>query len=339
MIGYLSLFFSLFIIDHVKLNNGLKLKCAFFVITLFSALRYGIGFDYFMYYDFIEQNVTNTNPIPCLLINIAHNTHYSLFYILSSIWVGLFYYLGMKKARCGFESVYFYVCFPTLFLASLSTVRQSMAFAVIFYLICCYNERLLKRILLLVVAFCCHSSSIAALPLLFPLKHLSKRRLWMFFIASFVCGQMVTTILLNLAYNNPLIVHLQQYLSEEAQGGGIMRVFIYLLTVLTLIYFDQLNRSGMKMFAIYVCIGGCLYALFGANVHLGERFCTFYFSAIMIYIFQLRKCIKLPRIYYVTLLVVIFTGFLYIANINSRQCYTSHKDSLYYPYETIFGNL
>lgn len=79
MLGYLLLFFSLFWIECKAKNYRTKMLLCFWVLSLFSGLRYGVGYDYFMYYEFIEDNFLDREPIPALFIYIAHNTHFSFF--------------------------------------------------------------------------------------------------------------------------------------------------------------------------------------------------------------------------------------------------------------------
>ena len=136
MAGYLLSFFLIFLVNYSNVSNANKLNISFFLITLFVGLRYGIGFDYFSYYQIIQDNNLETEPIPRMLIDVAHNTHFSVFFFITSLWTAGFFLAGLKKMNCYPESTLFYICFPPLLCASFGLVRQAMAYSVIFYLMC-----------------------------------------------------------------------------------------------------------------------------------------------------------------------------------------------------------
>ena len=82
MAGYFTFFLLIFLVNYSNVSNANKLNISFFLITLFVGLRYGIGFDYFSYYQIIQDNNLETEPIPRMLIDVAHNTHFFRFLFL-----------------------------------------------------------------------------------------------------------------------------------------------------------------------------------------------------------------------------------------------------------------
>lgn len=114
MAGYFTFFLLIFLVNYSNVSNANKLNISFFLITLFVGLRYGIGFDYFSYYQIIQDNNLETEPIPRMLIDVAHNTHFSVFFFITSLWTAGFFLAGLKKMNCYPESTLFYICFPPL---------------------------------------------------------------------------------------------------------------------------------------------------------------------------------------------------------------------------------
>lgn len=338
MLGYILLFLFVFLIGHSRCPNKQKLSFAFFVIFLFSGLRYGIGYDYFSYFQMIQDEETQTELIPDVMMDVARDTHFSVFFLLSSLWICLFYVAGLRKMNCSYECVVFFIGYPSLLMMSVSAIRQCMAFSVIFLLLCNKNPGLLKKLLYISVAFLCHQSSVIALLILFPLRRLGKRSLWICFVLSFILGEVVSKVLLSIDAGNPIITKFQHYLSEDMGGGGFLRLIIYILTFFSLLHYDKLKSRGYGDYVAYVCIGSSLYSLFTVNAHLAERFCTFFFAVIMIYIHDLRVLSRVPKAIYNLILIVIFIGYICIAHKTSQSGpWTRYKDSSYYPYETFIG--
>lgn len=338
MVGYFTFFVMLLVIDHSRISNNGKLVLSFILISLFSGLRYGIGYDYFSYYEIIQVGNINTELIPRIFIDIAHNTHFSIFFLLSALWTTCFFILGMRKQNCNFESVYFYVCFPTLLCASFGIVRQAMAYSVIFYLMCHPNYGRIRKMLFITLAFLCHQSSLIAIILLMPLERIGRKTLWVLFIGGVLSGEILVKQLATLNINIPLFEIFKLYISEHMGGGFFLRLLIYGLTIAILINYKKLYKKQMHIFVVYTCIGGALYATFSVNPHMAERFCTFFFSAILIFISSLRKSMKIPKVVFVFSLILIFGLYIYTGHVNSSKegQWAKYKRSLYYPYQTIF---
>lgn len=121
-------------------------------------------------------------------------------------------------------------------------------------------------------------------------------------------------------------------------GGSFLRFLIYALAIVTLVNYEKLCRKQLHIFAVYTCIGASLYASFSVNPHMAERFCTFFFSAILILIPHLRKCMRMPKPIFVFMLLFIFGFYIYTAHMSSSKegQWAKYKKSLYYPYQTIF---
>ena len=295
MIGYLIFFIFVFLIDNLKLPLEKKYISAFFVISVFSGIRYGIGYDYFYYYMMIiTPGLPSSEPIPQLFLDLARVTHYSVFYILSSIFINLFYIGGLYVRRVPFSAIFFYIGFPSLLFTSFGTIRQHMAFSVIFFLICLNRVNCLKKLLFISIAFMCHRSSIISLLLLLPYSRtLNKSSLTFLALISFFIGEVLTNFLLSIASDNPIISLFQLYLEESPSTGFYKKLIIYILVTIVIVKYQQLINNGIeKKFLNLTILGGILFSLFSVNSHVAERFCMFFFSSIMVYIINLLRVIK-----------------------------------------------
>ena len=158
MAGYFTFFLLIFLVNYSNVSNANKLNISFFLITLFVGLRYGIGFDYFSYYQIIQDNNLETELIPRMLIDVAHNTHFSVFFFYNFPLDGWLFPCRIKKMNCYPESTLFYICFPPLLCASFGLVRQAMAYSVIFYLMCHPDFKMKKENTIHSLGFLCHYS-------------------------------------------------------------------------------------------------------------------------------------------------------------------------------------
>ena len=343
MIGYLIFFIFVFLIDNLKLPLEKKYISAFVVISVFSGIRYGIGYDYFYYYMMIiTPGLPSSEPIPQLFLDLARVTHYSVFYILSSIFINFFYIIGLYAHRVPFSAIYFYIGFPSLLFTSFSTIRQHMAFSVIFFLICLNRPNLFKKILIICVAFMCHRSSIITLLLLLPYDRvLNKNSLAFLALISFFIGEVLTNFLLTIASDNPIISLFQFYLEDSPDTGFYKKLIIYILVVMIIIKYQQLINNGVeKKYLNLTILGGILFSLFSVNSHVAERFCMFFFSSIMVYLNNFLKVIKFPINIYKFLCVIMFAMSVYVAHELSSHVgpWRDYRKSIAYPYGTIFEN-
>ena len=90
MLYYIIFFLTLFLIEKSQLSYKNKMIIAGFWISIFSGLRYGVGYDYFMYYEFIEKMTIEREIIPMIFMEIAHYTHFSFFFLASSFFITFF---------------------------------------------------------------------------------------------------------------------------------------------------------------------------------------------------------------------------------------------------------
>lgn len=311
-----------------------------FWISLFSGLRYGIGYDYFMYYQFIDKLTIEREMIPMLFMEIAHYTHFSFFFIASSFFITFFFIFGFINRNLPYSTIYYYIGFPLFFFASFSIIRQCMAYAVIFYLMCNFTKYGLKqKIFLIFFAFLCHRSALIAVILLIPTNLFSKKILFIMFISSIIGTEFFIKKIMLMNTDVGLLMQLQGFIEAEYQGGNFKKLIVYTITVILLLLYNKIcKRKELENYVIWSIIGGCLYAIFSISGHIAERFCTFFFTSTLVLIIPLLKLLKTNKLIYITSCIILFSLSVYTGHKTSMEDgnWTSYRKSLYYPYMTIF---
>lgn len=341
MIGYILLFIAIFIVDRINAPLSKKYICAFWIISVFSGLRYGIGYDYFSYYQLMQNPENERELIPMFMLTLGREIHYSLFFLLSSLFINLFFLRGLFIAKCPFEAIYFYLGWPMLFVSTLSAVRQYMAIAVIFYLICLPNAKWRNKLFWIVIAFLCHKSSLISILLLFPVERIMNRKMmWLLFFFSLIIGELLVAYLLSITMNSLFIMKFLDFLAQEVEGGSFKRIMSYFIVVLILLNYNSLLERGIpNKYIAYCVIGGCLFALFSSQTQIAMRFCTFYQVSFMLIVIKLCKLRKFPLFMYKLLCVCLFIMSIYVGHNTSIETeqWAKYKPSSYYPYETVIG--
>ncbi|MCQ2217106.1 MAG: EpsG family protein [Paludibacteraceae bacterium] len=358
MLGYFLFFFALWVCSSLH-ESGKALKLIFIVVSVFSGLRYGIGYDYYTYLwcCFPESYGSERfEYIPRFMAEISQKTIPYLFFVMSSIFISYFYYIGIKNGGKNYIlEVMFYIGFPFLFLNQLGIVRQGMATSVVFLAIVLRYSKyegsrlLLFRILLIAIAFFCHKSAILSVLILLSWEEVSKKTLWKLFFSCLVLGVFITPYLesfipkeffddMDFMENSESAV---KYFYREAHGEGkMMKWLIYLIGVLSLSLYDKLIAMD-KRNAYYIgvlVLGISFYALFSYNSTLSKRFCIFFFSSSIFIVPQIARIFKISKFFYLSMCVILFMLQVYIGSSNMRP-QDSCGTSVTYPYRTFLDQI
>lgn len=340
MLYYIFFFLTLFIIDKSKLSYKNKMIIAGLWISIFSGFRYGIGYDYFMYYEFIEKLTIEREMIPMLFMEIAHYTHYSFFYIATSFFITYFFFFGLISKNIPYSAIYLYIGFPLFFFASFSIIRQSMAYAAIFYLMCNFTKYTIKKkIFFILIAFLCHRSALIAVILLIPTFIFSKRILFIMFFVCIIGTELVIKKVLLMNSDISLIMQLQGFIDAEYQGGNLKKIIVYTITIILLLSYNKICRKKeLQNYLIWSIIGGCMYAIFSISGHIAERFCTFFFTSTLILVIPILKMFRINKLIYIIGCIILFSLSIYTGHKTtlSEGQWAEYRKSLYYPYMTIF---
>lgn len=347
MEGYILFILLLLLSSQIK-NKRYQLIMMFLVITVFSAIRYGIGFDYYTYLaeSFGMKSNSSTELIPRLIENWSSQTVPFFFFIITSIFVSLFYYCGIKHAGQDYlMEVFFYVTFPFLFMNQLGVIRQGMATSLLFCAIALRDTKLYLRLLLLVIAFFCHQSAIVGFFIFIPFEKISNKILWGVLAVGFVSASVLVPIIQTIVGYGFLgesgTQKAMNYLGEEGLSEGkFIKYLVYFIGFIVLVNYKKLVKYDSKN-AYYIGLivfGVSLYALFSFNISLGKRLGMFFFSPAIFVVPQLVKVMKIPRSVYLVLCVILFSLTIYVGSGNVRD-----EDppgcSVTYPYRTIFDVL
>lgn len=325
-----------------------RLLFLFFVITVFSSIRYGIGYDYYSY--LAESSGLKDNSqyelIPRSLENWSSQILPLLFFVVTSVFISSFYYLGIKKAGHDYlMETFFYVCFPFLFMNQLGIIRQGMATSLVFCAIALKDSKLYIRVLLVVIAYFCHQSAIVGVLIFLPFDKIKKTSLWTLFVLGFISATVVVPILQNvigLGFLGEMGTHkASNYLNEDSVGEGkLMKYLIYFIGLIVLANYSKLVKFNKenKYYIGLIVFGVAIYALFSFNISLGKRLGMFFFSPAIFVVPQLFKVLRIPKAVYLAICILLFSLTIYVGSGNHRD-----EDppgcSVTYPYRTIFDVL
>jgi hypothetical protein len=317
----------------------------FFLITTFlilftpSALRFGIGEDYFNYveiFNIISKGLPTRSEIGfyfiCKFVSLMGLDVQWLFVIVSFLTI-LFLFLSIDKK-------YFFLCIPVymmlLYCESYNIIRQILASSICLFSTKCFiNKKKIKGILMCLLAATFHSSSFIVLfvLLLTLLVNISKSLSYMIYISLFIvflCFD-VMGVFQNITY----ISYYRYYLttmnySETPIKSGIGIILQTVILFTALYYCNENENNNDSEHAVCVLMILCLLIgqLLMNKISVFYRFASvFYFSYMIIF----------PRIYksnskYRSLGLIMISSIiclLFIMNISKDQWAVI-------PYQSIF---
>lgn len=157
-----------------RLNKWLILITAFSLV-LFSGIRYGVGIDFFSYFEYLQDvrlgNITYVEPGFLLLEKavLAVGGREQLLFFTTAFLITYFtmkyirYFSAMPILSC-----YLYMSMPIFYLASFNGIRQFLATALFAYSIRFLVERSLTRYLtVMTLAATFHVTAVLMIPLYF----------------------------------------------------------------------------------------------------------------------------------------------------------------------------
>lgn len=317
----------------------------FWLLFIFSSLRYGIGYDYFNYCEIIKKG-DNFEPLSHILANIARKSHcIQIFFIINSfLAIYPIYYVAKRKSEDACFTLLMYYLWPILFLESLSIVRNASAYSFIFlawYFI--QQKKFLKGLIWVIVAGLFHYSGFVGIALFFFYAYpLNKKSLFCIFLISFIIGEEIHILMQGLDYTiveSPIISKLLAYGNNGEDQGRFMKYIIIFISLLNIVYWNRLVRcnSQNKILLNLACFGGCLWVMLSFDKTISLRISSFF---LIFQILIIPSYINIAMLYYrkiIRLLILVFfityfsSGF--IINI---LAYTPNSKMSYIPYQTIF---
>ncbi|WP_419072269.1 EpsG family protein [Phocaeicola coprocola] len=329
MLGYFIFILLIYIVLTCKLPIKKRSILIFSILVIFSGIREGIGYDYYFYLDISDQNIgkRTVELIPTIIANIARITNPYLFFIYTSI---IIYYLINKgittviRSQADYAvSIMLFISFPYFYFSSLGMVRQFLAISILFFGMCKYREKKIPLLLCVFLAFLNHQSTIIGVLLLIPWHKFSRKILFIFVLSSFIIQPILIEILNRIPVYNSVIGKMQQYieLADFFQGGRLVKLLVYALTFLSLIFYKKLtqNNTANKYYIGLVCLGCFFQNALDISPHMAIRICTCFFIAILVYIPQLIECLHLNKHLFIYLAIALLGINIYIQHIATFQ--------------------
>ena len=251
---------------------------AIVILFFLTCFRYNVGYDYKNYYGHIiaprSWGAQFFEFIPQQILLLARYFHEPLiFFVLTN---GTILILFLKEiydeSISPFESL---IVFLSMFyLGTLSTVRQYLAVAIVFYGFRYVKERaFLKYLICVVLATLCHNSAVITITIYFIYNYFSVSFSLFCVCIGFVIGPKVMTIFFGI----PIISAYQNYIDSGFKAGGAKSQYLwYLIFFFSLVIFSLSShkKSFGKLFSI-TSIGVVFPRLFGAT--MGGRMAIYFY--------------------------------------------------------------
>ena len=332
-----------------RLSN--KALYIFWILFAFAAIRYGIGYDYYSYVKLINHDTTDYSlerfePLSAVLREIAHNTHYQVFFILGSFLSLYPVYKSCKLLSVNASlSLILYYLHPLLYLNSLCIVRNAIAFSLVLYAISLLlNEKKLLSLLIIIVALNFHRSAYVGF-LIFIVYYLnsSKKFYLLFYIFSFCMSVVVYKALSSYSGEIGLLITAERYAERESEGGRTMTFLVNGLCLVNFLFWNKIaniNKNNPFFLALYV-MGTCIWnILLPINGTMASRLSVYFTQSIIFiavnykYVLGRKNELLLGRIT-IYFFLLLFSSYFFI-NIEGYLKDSVRMSNI--PYQTIFYN-
>lgn len=266
--------------------------CCFLLLFVFSAIRYGIGYDYYIYKAWATHEIVSDRLelFSKYLLSVAYDSHYQVFFAVSAfLTLYPLYRAFINQSINPSLSLLIYYLFPLFFLGIQSSVRNGIAFSLVFYAFTLLLDGGIKNKGLSVVFLICaclfHKSAYIG-ALIYPIfffKHYRTVHMF-FYILSFGVSYIVTNTIGAYYTQSELLDTAQHYIVDKAsEGGGTMTFIVNGLGILNLLLWHYLSKIDrrltilMGMFNIGVCIWNMFQRV---DITLATRLSIFFLLAL-----------------------------------------------------------
>ncbi len=230
-------------------------KIIYITLFAFCALRFDVGWDYTSYVDQIKKGYTGDidNRIELFSKYVFSIGSYLKFYPIVFI---IFAFLTLKITSLAINkysvnpllSWLVFYSMPLFFFASLSTLRQSVATAIIFY---SYRYATEKKYLLffitILIACLFHISAIAGvliLPLI--LVPIGKKGNMLLFFSSFFIAKLLFIILNNMVLGFNFYSRILFYINNETYKSTILQYLYFSIGILNFFFYNRLIKADTR---------------------------------------------------------------------------------------------
>lgn len=321
----------------------------FSVYVLFVCFRYGVGWDYFNYSDTIIAGDWRLERLEYLIRQIGlfcHKLQNSQLFIAITgfLTLLLFMYTIVKQSHNVYISIIVFICLPMFFLGSLTTIRYSLAVAVLFLSYNFVNKNKLITLILVTIAFLIHKSSILyifTLPFLMGKIEISKNINIMIFAVCYTLGTFFPTInfIKILIENVPEInLFLEEssyigYIENSASGGFSRSPYLYaFINILNFVNYNTLCKDNYseqnKIYITLYNLGCSLMFILSFDQTISSRVSQFFMLSIILLFPQYNK-LKISK--YIIYIILIFS-FTYQISIKGNHSDFIGRTNCYIPY-------
>lgn len=332
-------------------NGTLKGKAyaVFLLMFVFSAIRYGIGYDYYGYvqtvlHDVQDYQLARHEPFSRLLVEIGYHTHYQVFFALCAFFTLYPLYKACLKLSINpAYSLLIYFLFPRYYLESFSIVRNAMAYSFVLYaFVFLYQKKKLWSIVMTVMAVMCHKSAAIGF-LIYPVYYLRPylKLNIIIYIVSFAASSLMMGLVGDLTSLLPFLEVVEHYAETARSEGGTMTFIINGLCIFHFFVWKKLARLNPtnEKYLVFFSIGGCLWNIFlPIDSTLALRLSSFFQIFIIFLVPQYKYAVssvykKTAAICSYGFFVLLFAAYFYI-NVASYLQKPDRMSNL--PYQTIF---
>lgn len=344
VISFLSIFFSLLYHFSRKKDKYAKLMLflSFFVLFLFSAIRYGVYNDYlYTYvpeYNRISQGISASHYEPLFfLLNIFVYKVFDnvdwLFIITSFIFI---YFIAktLKENSVCIPLSIFLIIFGRMYFYSFDQIRQYIVIAIFLYNIKNIAEKNFKNFLFLtLISGFIHKLSFIYLPLYFLNKlNLSKKKYILILIIILLMSPIYVTLITMIAqYFYPDYFNYSSYITGTRINNSMVLIVLSAINIiLSILYYKKINMDdynkvllNIQLVLLFIMIG--TWNLFDSYRIVALLVYTSILLIPKIIISEKNKKIKLLLLIFI-FVVYFVSGYTFLRNV-----------SITYPYKTIFN--
>lgn len=353
---YTSVYFLLvFLISLFHATNPQNEKrfvvLSFFLLFIFAAISYDVGWDYLPYYNSMTMDMTYERyellEYYLSLLSIKLNFP-QLFFIINHFVITMCISSSIyHSSKNVYISFIVFLCFPLFYLGGFSTIRFSAGVSIVLfgYVFFLKERKPLRFLLSLIIAYNCHASMLVAL-IIFPLYYLrfSKWSNVLLLIASFVFSKVFIGFIASGSQflSEAIEYRLQWYMDSGGDIGGqsVIHYFFLALNIFNLIVYDKLRQEDEETtkFITLFNLGCCMAILFGQNQVLMSRSSRmFYLYIIFIIPYYEKVFVKLsPKSINNIIVILSFFLFAYQLAIPNYNGTDTNRVSTYWPYQVFF---
>jgi len=269
-IGLLPWLF-IYLIGVINLNYNTRQSndFFFFILFVFSAIRFEVGFDYMSYDHLItdgnEHEIERIEILQQILVRWSRDSFHQFFFVVNSFVTVYFTKCALERLSINLAvSALAFLCFPLMYCNSMNIIRFWTAIAVLFYAASLLFDHKLKKkrfiyfLILLIFALCFHNGAIVGV-LLLPLCICNIPIVVNIavLIIGFVGGEFVLSrILSGVLPDNIYSDQLNLYINKDHQADGLSKIpYLYLIfdVICLLRYkiFKNISKNAYKYLTIF----------------------------------------------------------------------------------------